>query len=108
MILVLAFVRKAIRWAIAGAMPSLAAISLAAPAQAQPQNYYPGWAAPPGYYGPRPQRPIQPKRARETPATPATPADGTELLKRGDSFAERGDFDRATEQYDRAIKADAA
>ena len=38
MILVLAFVRKAIRWAIAGAMPALAttlaAISLAAPAQA--------------------------------------------------------------------------
>jgi hypothetical protein len=43
MILVLALVRKAIRWAIAGGMPALAttlaAISLAAPAQAQPQNY---------------------------------------------------------------------
>src|SRR3981081_1327073 len=105
MILVLAFARKAIRWAIAGAMPALAttlaAISLAAMAlvdmaQAQRQTSYPGWAAPPGYYGPRPQRPIQPKRARETPATPA---DGTELLKRGDSFAERGDFDRAIDQY---------
>src|SRR5262245_13182552 len=93
---------------VVAALLALAAIAgdASAPAQAQPQNYYPGWAAPPGFYAPRPQRPVQ-KRA-PAPETAAAPVDATELINRGDDLIGRGEFDRAIALYDRAIKGDAA
>jgi hypothetical protein len=104
MILVLALVRKTIRWAIAGGMPARDHAgpppSRRPPNRKRPRKHYPAGkaaeTAPAAAAG-------APKRGPGDARDARGPADGTELLKRGDSFAERR-VSTAIEQYDRAIR----